>query len=200
MVHNTSLSMSSTRLGSQAELSPRALISHLATRAINETRLTLELFAMTFAEHYFATVPESQRRIQVAAGNDAYQDARANSKQVSRWLNGSVHIPVEAMVPLIMSLPEPYQHQCRVELTKHLGSMFVPIEKATESQTAMHFGELIMAAGSCISACSPVFDDGVLNEHDLPFISDALQKINELQSHLTAMNAGLLEFLKKYQK
>lgn len=185
-----------------SQLSPRGIIANYIQRAINETTLGIGSYSMNFAEKFLAMVPENQQRITVAHGGDACNDARANERQVVRWINGSYHLPVEAMLPLIAALPEPYQHQCRVELTRQLGSLFVPLDDAETTPTPEHFGELIAAAGECISAGFRIFGDNRLDHHDIPHIPEFLQQINELSSKLTSMNASLLRYweLEKSQK
>lgn len=181
------------------QLTPRGVIAHFANRAINETNQGIGSYAMQFAENYFRLVPEHQRRISVAHTGNIFCDAGAHEKLVSRWLTGSTHMPVEAMLPLIDALPEPFQYQCRVELTHQLGSMFVPIETANSTPTAEHFGDLIAAAGACISAGSRIFSDNKLDHLDSPFIPDFLQKINELQGLLTAVNTAALRCMSELE-
>lgn len=176
-----------------AQLTPRGVIAHFANRAINETTLTLGGYAISFAEKYFALVPQNQRRITVATGGDMFLDASANEKQVSRWINGKIHLPVEAMLPLIAALPEPYQHQCRVEITHQLGSMFVPLEKANETPSTEHFGELIAVAGACIAAGARIFADNKIDRHDYQYIPEFLRQTNELISQLTTISAACIQ-------
>lgn len=143
-------------------LSRTAVIVGYAERAIRETDLGLNSFAMAVVPRYRSLVPKHQQHIGFSNKPDVVDAARVDGQKLKRFIDGTNRLPAELEEAWVLSLPEPYRRDCIRELAWRyglVGAFAEPVLEATGklkpeclARLTKEFSEVVSAAGAAIGA------------------------------------------------
>lgn len=171
-------------------------------RAVTQTPFTELAFAKALALAYSRLVPADDRSFKFALP-DEQQDADrylnaldAIRKRVTRYISGSLHIPIELEEAWVDALPQPYRSQCARALVQRMGfaGVRVRIEAEANGLTDLaSVGQLSGDLGMVLQTASRMLDDGVFGPEDAALAPEALEQLNALGAHVLAVAQRIRE-------
>lgn len=95
-----------------AAMSRAAVIIGFTERAIRETDLSWNGFAMAVVPHYRANVPRHQQHIKFSCQPDLLDAARVDAQKLKRHADAVNRLPVELEESWVQCLPPQYRRDC----------------------------------------------------------------------------------------
>lgn len=172
----------------------QTIVRHV-TAYLNETRTSMESYAMDVRQAYHDATEETARDVRFHAGGDAYKDMRANGQIVRRFLEGNPRMPVDIEEALVEALPASRRDALLTELAARYGLLPAQIPQPGPVGEAGSIAGLMKQTGEVIEAMAPMLEDGVIDNRDLPFAKHALAQINEAMAELMSLQARVVEIL-----
>lgn len=158
---------------------------------IHETSTERIDIAVAIARGYHERVAAGDRTIPIdpePAGSDSqdyYRWAERTRKQVERWMDGSVRIPVEIEEAWVAALPQPYQWRVIHVLSARFGVLPVSMPEAA-SMDPGGSGDAMKESGEAIQAEAPIWSDGAVHAGDYESVCRAEREYREAASAMLA--------------
>lgn len=171
-------------------LPPRQSVVYGYTRRmLDETATNSNSFAMSIAEHYHRAVAPDVRHVKFRLGEgDALCRAmKDNGQLLRRYMDGTIKVlPADLEDAWVSALPEPYRSDCERDLARRRGHICVRID-SMECNAVSSVGQLSTEFGELLSAIAPAMADGRINEADLKYAKQILNKSDDLISAVLAV-------------
>ncbi len=150
---------------------------------LRETGTNRRSFAMSVADLYLQLAAEDDREVpfRITLGGDGDADKKHNGQILGRFLDGVVKtLPANLEDAWVMSLPEPYRSNCERELCRRRGVLPLRLDAIEQSEPAVGLGQLMGDFGDLVVAVSPAVADGVIDEKDLPYAAEIVNRSDDL--------------------
>lgn len=168
----------------------QGVIAHHVNHALHRVT-TMRRYAADVAAHYAQTTRLDQRKLPLQTTRDPIADERHNAQVVTRWLDGTVNMPVEAEEALVLSLPEPFRSECQRELAERLGLLAAPLPSSDGARATVTTGELLKETGELMLSLAPLFADGKVDASDAPHARRAIRECDDVLGRLITLRAEL---------
>lgn len=168
-------------------------------RALSETPLTTEDFAEQLAVVYCRTVPEHARSLELVvpptAGSyrEYAQAVRRLDQRVRRYVDGSLHLPVELEEPWVEALPDPYRAACKAELARRYGFLGARAPRADPCSDGEAVGYILEEVGDLTGALSQALADGKIGPEDFDGSGRLLREVDDAAAAIASVRARVVE-------
>ena len=162
-------------------------------RMIVETGTNRRSFAMVLADNYLNMVAEDDQDVpfRITRGGDAAADKKHNGQILGRYLDGEVKkLPADLEDAWVLSLPQPYRHNCERDLAQRRGLLVVP-RPFGGAMTVASVATLVTKYAGMLEALAPAVENGRFGPEDQPYQREINAAGDDVIGAVLAVRYGL---------
>lgn len=153
---------------------------------------TWPAFARAVREHYEATVPEPQRRVEFSGHRDSYERMRLDAQLVRRFEHDVRYgLPADLEEAMVLALPEPARARCLAALAGRYGLLAAPIPRRGAGDGIACLGALTKEFADVLKEVAPMWADGTITQAEHDAARRALREIRDLEAQLASLRTAL---------
>ncbi len=170
--------------------------------ALRHTGIDQADFAEDVARRYRDRTPLHARGVEFhehERGADPYAVRRANAQLLFRMLrpDGPARLPVELEEAIVLSLPEPFLHECLRELNARYGLMAAPLPEVEGVEVTAAVGNFTRDFGECLAALARTVSDGRLETSDAKDAPAVIRELDDVIAGAISLRAAHQQLLPK---